>query len=166
MEPAPGEEIFFHGHPSWRAMLAFYVRGLLLTVLAGVLAGVISRLASSAVQVGWVVVVAVIGFLATFAGGHAIRLRTTYTITSRRLTIELGILSHQTHETRLERVQNVGTRQSILQRLLRVGTVEFDTAGEAGFDFSFVGVAEPRRIVGTVDRAIGQLQAHGQQPGV
>ena len=43
VDPEPGEQIFFHGHPSWRSMLAFYVRGLLVAVVAGVLAGMVTR---------------------------------------------------------------------------------------------------------------------------
>jgi uncharacterized membrane protein YdbT with pleckstrin-like domain len=61
------------------------------------------------------------------------------------------------HETRLERVQNVRTRQRVLERLLRVGTVYFDTAGEAGFDFAFRGVNDPRGIVRTVNAALEDL---------
>jgi uncharacterized membrane protein YdbT with pleckstrin-like domain len=92
------------------------------------------------------------------------RVRTRYTITSRRLTIETGLLTRELHETRLERVQNVNYRQSLLQRMLGVGTVTFDTAGEAGYDFSFHGVSHPRAIVRTVDRAIHEFQA--ARPGV
>jgi hypothetical protein len=35
-----------------------------------------------------------------------------------------------------------------------VGTVDFDTAGGAGYDFTFHGVANPGEIVRTVDRAL------------
>ena len=38
MDPEPGEEVFFHGHPSWRSMLAFYIKGFF---LGGGLAGAI-----------------------------------------------------------------------------------------------------------------------------
>jgi uncharacterized membrane protein YdbT with pleckstrin-like domain len=60
-------------------------------------------------------------------------------------------------QTRLDRVQNVNARQSILERLLGVGTVDFDTAGGVGYDFTFHGVANPREIVRTVDRALREL---------
>jgi uncharacterized membrane protein YdbT with pleckstrin-like domain len=89
------------------------------------------------------------------------RKATRYTITSQRLTIRLGLLSRELHETRLERVQNVSTNQSLLDRLLGIGTVDFDTAGGAGFDFAFRGVANPESIVRTVDRA---LREAGQAP--
>ena len=82
------------------------------------------------------------------------RARTTYTITSRRLTIETGLVARDVHETRLEQIQNVNCRQTALERLLDVGTVSFDTAGGAANEYSITGDDEPRRIARTVDRAL------------
>jgi uncharacterized membrane protein YdbT with pleckstrin-like domain len=89
---------------------------------------------------------------------------TTYTITNRRLTINTGLLRRDMHETRLERVQNVNSIQSFPQRVLQIGTVDFDTAAGAEFDFKFRGVSDPRQIVRTVDRALHELQASGGTP--
>ena len=154
MHDAPSERVLLRCHPSWRAMLGFHLRGLLLAVLAGVLAGVATRLAARHVQVGWVIVGVVVVFLAVALTGLLRRRSTTYTITNQRLTIQIGLLSRELHETRLERVQNVSTRQSLLERMLGIGTVDFDTAAEAGFDFAFRGVADPRTIVHTVHQAV------------
>jgi uncharacterized membrane protein YdbT with pleckstrin-like domain len=158
VDPEPGEQVFFHGHPSWRALLDLYFKGLVVVVIAGALAGVISAISSTGVKVEWVVIVVVVGFVLVLGAGALKRLRTTYTITDRRLTIDVGLLSKDLHETRLERVQNVNCSQSLVDRLLRVGAIDFDTAGEAGYDFTFRGVADPRTVVRTVDRAIHQLQ--------
>jgi uncharacterized membrane protein YdbT with pleckstrin-like domain len=149
-----GEEVLFHGHPSWRSMPGFHVKGLLGAVLIGAIAGLISALVDRQVQVTWVILAVLVVFAAVLGRGLLERLRTTYTITDQRLTIERGLMTRELYETRLERVQNVGLRQSLLERLLGVGTVDFDTAGGAGLHFSFGGVAEPRRIVRTVDRAL------------
>ena len=54
VDPEPGEEVFFHGHPSWRSMLGFYVRGLLVAIVAGVIAGFVTRLANARRAAGWV----------------------------------------------------------------------------------------------------------------
>ena len=64
------------------------------------------------------------------------------------------MLFRSLQECRIERVQNVGSRQSILERLLRIGTVDFDTAGGSEYDFAFRGVANPRQIVRTVHQAL------------
>ncbi len=164
MNPEPGEEVFFHGHPSWRALLSFYVKGILAAVLAGAIAGVITRLSSRTVSVGWVTGVVLIVFILVLLVGTIRRIQTTYTITNRRLTIDTGLMSRELHETRLERVQNVNSRQSLLQRLLGVGSVDFDTAGSAQYDFTFHGVADPRAIVQTVNRALHEVQH--MPPGV
>jgi uncharacterized membrane protein YdbT with pleckstrin-like domain len=162
VDPEPGESVFFHGHPSWRSMLAFYLQGLLVAVLAGVVAGVVTEIAAGRLQLGWVVGAVLACFVVVVAVGVARRMRTTYTVTNERLTIEVGLLSRDLHHARLGRVQNVSCSQSLLQRMLRVGTVDFDTAGEAGFDFAFRGVANPRQIVRTVDRALREPQ-HSDQ---
>jgi uncharacterized membrane protein YdbT with pleckstrin-like domain len=138
-------------------MLAFYVRGLLAAVLAGVLAGLVTRATGRSVEVAWVAAAVLVVFVVVLAWGFARRLATTYTITNRRLTIRSGVLSRELHETRLERVQNVNSRQRLLERLLGVGTVDFDTAAGAAYDFSFRGVDDPGRIVRTVNAALEDL---------
>jgi len=127
-------------------------------VLVGALVGVITRVASGKVSVPGVAITVVVGCALVLLAGLIKRIQTTYTITNRRLTIDAGILSRELHETRLARVQNVGVRQSLLDRILRVGDVDFDTAAEAGFDFAFRGVSNPHAIVRTVDQAIRELQ--------
>jgi uncharacterized membrane protein YdbT with pleckstrin-like domain len=158
VDPEPGEEIFFHGHPSWRSLAPFYVKGLIGSLVVGVLVGVITRIADHHVEVGWVVVAVVVVFLVLVVIGQVRRIQTTYSISNQRLTIETGLLSKQLHQTRLERVQNVNSDQSLGDRILRIGTVDFDTAAEADFDFSFRGVGNPRGIVRTVDRALHGLR--------
>jgi putative membrane protein len=135
-------------------MPAFHVKGVLGAVLIGAIAGLISALVEGHVQVTWVIVgvLAVLGV--NLVIGFIRRQQTTYTITTERLTIERGLMTRELHETRLERVQNVNLRQSLLERALAVGTVDFDTAGGSEYDFSFAGVAEPKRLVRTVGRAL------------
>ena len=47
----------------------------------------------------------------------------------------------------------MNTDQGVIQRLLQVGTVDFDTAGTTDSDFKFVGVAQPEKVMAAVDRA-------------
>lgn len=142
-------------------MAQFYFKGLLASVAAGVLGGLLSAIASGHVEVGWVIVVVLVVFVAMIAAGQLRRLAISYSVTNQRLTIETGLLSRELHQTRLERVQNVNSIQSLAGRLLGIGTVEFDTAAEAGFDFSFRGVGDPRGIVRAVDRALHELRGEG-----
>src|SRR5581483_3785308 len=150
-------QVFFHGHPSWRSMLAFYVRGLLVAILAGVIAGLVTRAANRSVDAGWVAVAVLLVFIVVLAWGLIRRIATTYTITNRRMTIQSGLLSRELHECRLERVQNVNSHQRLLERLLGIGTVDFDTAAGAAYDFTFRGVEDPGGIVRTVNSALEDL---------
>jgi membrane protein YdbS with pleckstrin-like domain len=50
-------------------------------------------------------------------------------------------------------VQNVETRQTLFERVLRIGTVDFDTAASDDSQFAFVGIATPKLVVAAVDRA-------------
>jgi uncharacterized membrane protein YdbT with pleckstrin-like domain len=158
VDPGPDEQVFFHGHPSWRSMLGLHVKGFVLAVLAGAIAGVASAIADRYVHALWVAAAVAVVLAAAILLGLVRRVTTTYTITDQRLTIDHGLVSRDVHETRLERIQNVNCAQSLLERVLRVGTVDFDTAGSAEYDFAFHGVSNPRRIARTVDRALHELQ--------
>jgi uncharacterized membrane protein YdbT with pleckstrin-like domain len=98
-------------------------------------------------------VVVVLGIALVIVGGFLFRMATVYTITNQRLRIKRGLLSKRIQQTRIDRVQNVNTDQSVVERMLRVGTVDFDTAGTDDSDFSFRGVGAPARVVEAVDRA-------------
>jgi uncharacterized membrane protein YdbT with pleckstrin-like domain len=154
VDPEPGERIVLHCHPSWRSMLGFYLKGLLAAVIVGALAGLASERPDHRIQALWVALAVLAVFALGLIRGALRQARTTYTITDQRLRIELGLFSREVHETMLDRIQNVRCRQSLLQRVLGVGTVEFDTADGAEFDFRLTGVERPRRIARTVDRAL------------
>jgi uncharacterized membrane protein YdbT with pleckstrin-like domain len=146
MDLHPDEEIVFEGHPSWRGVLSFYVYGVGGAVILGVVVGLIAgSLIGSIVAVAGIVLVLVAGLLK--------RLATHYVVTSQRLRIRRGILAKKIQQTRIDRVQNVNTDQRLVDRILRVGTVDFDTAGTDDSDFTFRGIANPDEVVAAVDRA-------------
>ena len=160
----PGEPVIFEGHPSWRAILGFYLKGVLVAVILGVIAKLIWGDGTA-----FLVILAILAV--TVLVGFVKRVATTYTITDRRLNIKRGIVSREIQETRLERVQNVNYRQSVYQRLMQIGDVDFDTAATDDYNFVFVGVANPSEVVHAVDQATGVASAgtHGlgepQPPG-
>jgi uncharacterized membrane protein YdbT with pleckstrin-like domain len=147
---SPGEQVIFQGHPSWRAILGFYLKGIVVAAIIGVIAKLFG--ASSATV--FLIVLVVIGV--TVLVGFIKRVATVYTITDRRLNIKRGIVSREVQETRLERVQNVNYRQSVYQRVMQIGDVDFDTAAtDETNDFIFSGVANPEDVVHRVDQATG-----------
>ena len=154
---SPGENVIFEGHPSWRAILGFYLKGLAIAVLAGVIA----KVAGAGDGTVFLLVLVILGL--TIVVGFVKRMATTYTITDRRLNIKRGIFSREVQETRLERVQNVNYRQSVYQRVMQIGDVDFDTAATDDYNFVFAGVADPEDVVHAVDQATGAASAgtHG-----
>jgi hypothetical protein len=75
------------------------------------------------------------------------------------------VISREVQETRLERVQNVNYNQSVYQRLMQIGDVDFDTAASGDYDFIFYGVADPGEVVHRVDQATGAGVAGGHGLG-
>jgi uncharacterized membrane protein YdbT with pleckstrin-like domain len=156
-----GEHIIFEGHPSWRAILSFYLKGLVIALLAGAIGLLVGSTGLGiAIAVGLFAVAVVVGFIR--------RIATTYSITNQRLRIRRGIISRNVQETRVDRIQNVNTEQGVLERMLLVGTVDYDTAGTDDADFSFVGVGQPEKVAKKVEQALHEAsQAQGlQQQGL
>jgi membrane protein YdbS with pleckstrin-like domain len=146
MDLEPGEQIIFEGHPSWRSILGFYIKGILLVAVVVVVVVLAADTAPAAgAGIAALALVLVIGWVK--------RLFTTYTITSHRLHIRRGIISRKEQQTQISRVQNVNTNQGPLERILQFGTVDFDTAAGGDYDFKFVGVSDPHEVVEAVHRA-------------
>jgi uncharacterized membrane protein YdbT with pleckstrin-like domain len=145
-----GEQIIYEGHPSWRSILGYYVKGLIVAVVVGAI-GWLADGPGLAIGFALLVlaIVLVAGFLRRFA--------TVYTITTQRLRIKQGIIARHVQQTDIARVQNVNTNQSVFERMLQVGTVDFDTAGTGDSDFKFAGVEDPAEVVAAVDRAHKQV---------
>ena len=142
-----GEKAIYAGHPSWRSIIPFYLKGI---ALAAVVALVLSLLGAGFIEL-FLVVVVVVGV--TVLAGIFKRAATTYTITDRRLHISRGVLAREVEETRLDRVQNITFSQSPVERILGIGDVDFDTAaGSGGSLFVFGGVADPEGVVESVRR--------------
>ena len=143
----PGEQVIFEGHPSWRAILGFYIKGILVTAAVALIVALISS------NTALVTIIAVVGVALTVLIGFIKRIATDYVITDRRLHIKRGIISRTIQETRLVRVQNVNYNQGVLDRILQIGDVDFDTAAGDDYNFVFAGVAQPEEVVHQVDRA-------------
>jgi uncharacterized membrane protein YdbT with pleckstrin-like domain len=157
MDLRPGERIMFEGHPSTRALLSFYLIGVggavVIAVVLGLLAG-----PALAIVAGVVLAAVVI------AVGLALRMSTRYLITSQRVSIRHGVFAKRVQQTRIDRIQNVNTQQSLLDRILRVGTVDFETAGTDDGELRFVGIASPDEVAAAVDLVHRQAAERRAEP--
>jgi uncharacterized membrane protein YdbT with pleckstrin-like domain len=147
MKVSDGESVIYSGHPSWKSMLDLHIAGL----VAAAAAGAIARLATS--NWGYAIAAFAAVLALTLLVSWVRRISTHYEVTDRRLYIKRGILSRIEQQTTIDRVQNVETRQSLWERVLRIGTVDFDTAATDDSQFAFVGIATPKQVVAAVDRA-------------
>jgi uncharacterized membrane protein YdbT with pleckstrin-like domain len=142
-----GERVIYQGHPSWRAIVGFYLKGTLVAAGAAILAGLLE----SSTGLALLTFAVIVGI--TILVGFVKRVATVYTITDRRLNIKRGIVARKVQETRLQRVQNVNYNQGVYERIMQIGSVDFDTAGTDDSNFVFAGVAQPEQVVEQVDRA-------------
>ena len=159
MELRTGERELYEGRPSWRALMGFYVLGI------GVAVGVLVILGFLADTRGTAGPIAVVLAGLTLVIGYFRRISTKYLITTQRLRISRGILRKKVQETRLERVQNVNYEQGVLDRILRVGNVDFDTAGTDDSEFRFEWVNNPEGVVRAVDQAVEEARAAAARQG-
>jgi uncharacterized membrane protein YdbT with pleckstrin-like domain len=146
MDLHPGENVIYEGHPSWRSTFGFYLFGVLIAAAAVVIGVVAGQTGIGAAAGGAILlVVLIVGWLR--------RITTRYLITDRRLQIRRGILSKHIEETRVERVVDVTVHQSVFDRMLAIGAVDFDNASaQQGDLFRFAGVGSPERVVRAIDR--------------
>lgn len=166
MELLRDETLIWEGHPTWRASLSFHAKGFLLSVAPLVLVLLLGW-AGIDLPVTWAALILVIGVALTVAASWVMRYFTQYTITTKRLQIRRGILSKTESSANVDRLQNVTVFQSPIDRILKVGTIDFDTASDDPTDrFSFAGVNEPQALRERIARARDQQQrtapANGQ----
>lgn len=158
VELRTGEHALYEGRPSWRALFSFYLSGVLVAAAALAVLWWLADSPAAGVLVG----AGIAG--ATLVVGYVRRRFTKYLITNQRLRISRGMVRRHVQETRLERVQNVNYDQGILDRLLKVGSVDFDTAGTDDSDFRFEWVTRPEDVVRAVDDAIASRAGSSEAP--
>jgi uncharacterized membrane protein YdbT with pleckstrin-like domain len=162
-----GEELIWEGHPTWRSIISFYVKWTVLVLLP--LAVMVVANVAGADWPLWVgIAVFLGGFLLVLLGGWLRRVFTRYTITTKHLLIRTGILSRNEASASLDRVQNIRVVQSPVERMLRTGSVDFDTAsGEAAdAELRFVGIDHPRDLRDRILHAIEEVRVRDRQGGL
>lgn len=148
-----GEKTLWQGHPSWKAMLLFYVKWTLVS-LVPIAVWVVLDVAGKSVAATWFAVATLALLVLTYAVGWVRRITTRYLVTDRRIQIRTGIASRNERTTHIDRVQNVNLNQTLAQRILGIGDVDWDTAGTEApeSDFTFRGIDDPSALVRMADR--------------
>ncbi|MCY7301566.1 MAG: PH domain-containing protein [Thermoleophilia bacterium] len=162
MEMMGNETMIWEGHPTWRAMLSFHVKWFAATL---VLFGLLLLVRAIGVDLSYALIGAIllVGLGVTIVVGWLQRFFTQYTITTKRLNIRSGILSKTESSTNVDRIQNITVKQSPVDRIMKVGSIDFDTAGDnAGDRFSFIGVNDPQDLRERIMHARDDEKASGR----
>jgi len=165
MEMMGNESVIWEGHPTWRATLSFHIRGFIITLGLFFLIVLVKWLGAgvSSVIPGGLLVV---GIALTIAAGWVHRFFTQYTITTKRLNIRRGILSKTESSTNVDRIQNITVKQSPVDRIMKVGSIDFDTASDDLSDqFSFIGVNRPQDLRDQIMHARDAEKTSGSHDG-
>jgi uncharacterized membrane protein YdbT with pleckstrin-like domain len=83
-----------------------------------------------------------------------------YILTNHRVIRKTGILSQQSMDSRLDKVNNIEHRQSIWGRLFNYGDVEIDTASDVGVEV-FHNISHPLDFKRAIAAAVEQYRAGG-----
>lgn len=167
MEMMGYEKMIWEGHPTWRAMLSFHIKWFAITIAAF---GLLLLLRAVGVGIPYPVIgaVLVIGVVITIGIGWMHRFFTQYTITTKRLNIRNGIFSKTETSTNVDRIQNITVKQSLVDRLLKVGSIDFDTASDDASDrLIFIGVNNPQELRERImharndENTVGQSDSQG-----
>ena len=158
----PGEKLIWAGHPTWRATISTIVWGVLVALGVLVLGVLVDKVGGGS---RWTMY-GVIGFVLVSAGAvlysWIARRFTEYTITDKRLNVRWGVLSKQETTTTVDRIQNMTITQTLVDRILNTGTIDFDTASAASDErFRFHGVNEP----GELRQKVNAVRIGTEAPG-
>ena len=159
MQTLSDEHVVWQGSPSWKALLLFYIKWTLVSLLPVAAWIMLDRLMDDPPSVTWFVAATVGGLALTYVVGWIKRATTRYRVTDRRIQIRTGLVSRNESSANLSRVQNVNVAQSAFQRMLGIGDVDWDTAGSGvgEADFTFRGVEDPSRLVHLVDSSLERV---------
>jgi uncharacterized membrane protein YdbT with pleckstrin-like domain len=126
------EQVVLDLHPHWKRLL---LPALLVPVAVGLATYVVFLIPSGSLRtpLRWAVVALAALVLLRWSVWPWVRWATTrYVLTTRRVVIRQGVFGRSGRDVPLTRVNDVSFHHSLLERLLRCGTLTIESAGEHG----------------------------------
>lgn len=137
------EEVYFNGSPSLKGEVGTLVICAVIAIVLIVAGGFISAGTGM-----WLIVipVAVLLAAATFIYPVVMAKFTHYKITNYRVDFEYGILSKSIDTLELWHVEDISFHQSLINRMLGVGTLTIVSGDETTPNLLLKGLPEPRKL--------------------
>lgn len=155
-----GEEIVYEGRPNWS--LLFWPITLGIIVAAGL--GIILDLLPKS-GYGWAGIAIGVLFVVDVAMvlSRIIRWRTaSLVVTNLRIIYRHGVVRRAGREIPIDRVQDVSYTQTVVERIVRAGSLTIESAGEHGQE-PFPDISHPEKMQSMINRLIDVARQRGQQ---
>ncbi|MCG3126120.1 MAG: hypothetical protein CHACPFDD_00950 [Phycisphaerae bacterium] len=153
LDPATEKDLW-QGRASWKSLYPLLALWLVLVLAAIILLGLYSsgRAALYALYVGLILLapLLVVGVLRVWG--------LSYKLTTQRLFIRRGILTQTVDQTELMRVDDVKIRQTLLERVLRIGLVEVSSSDRTDAKLSIRHIDDPETVAEHVRRHTRTVQ--------
>ncbi len=108
---------------------------------------------SENLRVVYVVIVAVFVYLVAVMIYRRYSWR--YLIDGETIESREGMIARKVHSIRVRDLRNINVNQTLIQRILGVGDVEFSSAGGSGIEVVFSGVSHPMQVKSLAQRLQG-----------
>lgn len=128
---AGGERVERSLHPHWLTVLGAGVVAVILALLAAVAVWATPD-DSTGNLVQWIALAVLVIVAIPLVVVPVLRWRTThYVITTHRVMVRRGILAKAGKDITLSKITDVSFRQSLLDRIIRAGTLDIESAGDS-----------------------------------
>jgi membrane protein YdbS with pleckstrin-like domain len=160
---APGEEVYLDSRPNWSYL--FWPSVLTVVVLAGCVA-VFVLWAGRPEFMKWVLLALGASALVYFAARYVAWRTKSFVVTSQRIVYRTGALRRTGREIPIGRVQDVTYHQTVVERIVRAGSLTVESAGRHGQD-PFPDISRPAEVQSLINRVVAQAAGGflaGQSP--
>lgn len=106
----------------------------------------------------WVSVIVGLTLLLIPAFYHFKQKLVRYTLTSSTVEIDSGLIARRTQNVPLRRIQDVTVSSTLTQRMLGLGDLVFDNAGEDGAKIVLKNIDSPRRYADTLLKQMRRIE--------
>jgi membrane protein YdbS with pleckstrin-like domain len=150
---APGEEVYLDSRPHWS--LLFWPSVVTVVVLAGCIA-VVVLWPSAPIWMAWVLLGFGLAALVNLLARYLSWTTKSFVVTSQRIVYRTGIIRRTGREIPIGRVQDVTYHQTVVERIVRAGSLTVESAGRQGQD-PFPDIRRPDEVQSLINRVVGQL---------